>query len=252
MTSSIEEAAYALWRTLPADFRLEEPLTLCSRSPLHRDLRLSIKLDYQHVQFLVHSSLSTKASYSNRELVALAADMMVQTSQAMLMDRHLANSGISLVWKASIYTIYILLSDEAQIIYYGVPAAGILCLALLHHPDYFAEERCSLTTIVQNLSVFVSGIEIGALVQFEFANFELLSKAAQTVKSVLRRVLSQHDLGSAHDQKQKVHAPEIPELNSEEWVPWSEQGNWDFEIDFWSNLAEHPFLADPDSISGVL
>lgn len=37
-----------------------------------------------------------------------------------------------------------------------------------------------------------------------------------------------------------------------EWIPWGED-SWDFEIDFWRNLGEHPMLAGTEpTLDGLL
>ena len=47
---------------------------------------------------------------------------------------------------------------------------------------------------------------------------------------------------SAHDPTQELSTS----FREEDWAPWANQDSWDFEFDFWLNLAEHPNLAGMD------
>lgn len=103
-----------------------------------------------------------------------------------------------------------------------------------------------MADVVQNLNVLVAEVETGAFVHFEHPNYALLARAAQTIKDVLSRVLCgefSSNLVASEAIAQTFPAGRV------DWMPDS----WDFEIDFWRNLAEHPTLVGVDSaLDGLL
>lgn len=97
--------------------------------------------------------------------------------------------------------------------------------------------------VLQDLSVLVAQVETGAFVDVDDPNYALLSSATQTIKTLLNRVLSgpftskPPSAGTAHSGPAELLAS-----TEEEWIPWTTHDNWDFELEFWNNLAEHPIL----------
>lgn len=89
-------------------------------------------------------------------------------------------------------------------------------------------------------------MEAGALVHVEDPNYALLAGAAQTIKSLLNRIMS-NDF-TRHPETQPVPNPLSlsPTVHGEdEWASWGNHLQ-EFEVDFWLNLAEHPSLVRPD------
>ena len=88
-------------------------------------------------------------------------------------------------------------------------------------------------------------METGALLHFEDANYELLAGAMRTIKSILDRALSSQ---TARDPAMEREVERTEGALTAEFedggMPFVGQDSWDFDINFWANLAEHPFLAD--------
>ena len=83
---------------------------------------------------------------------------------------------------------------------------------------------------------------MGTLVHVDDANYALLAGATHTIRNLLDRLLS----------GKSVHLPtQLPDHSSqvinatgdEVWNPWGNNNLQDFEVDFWTTLADHPFLA---------
>lgn len=141
-----------------------------------------------------------------------------------------------------------------QVAYYGLPAAAILCLALLNNSVVIVISELSLAKVVQDLSVLVAQVENGCVVHVEEPNYALLAGATRTIKNLLDRVLSgtMRDEFSQGDREPPLLTSSIGE--ELDWMPWAAEGDpWDFESGFWENLAEHPALGGMSSNgAGVL
>ncbi|KAJ4256028.1 hypothetical protein NW762_009102 [Fusarium torreyae] len=139
----------------------------------------------------------------------------------MLRDR-LVNSGTSLTWKV------------AQ---YGLPAAGIISLSLLNLPanDDWAGQRAKC---VQDLNILVAKLKVGAIVRAGEANFALFSRATRTMQSLLNSLADGTSFGTQQTQTQDSNNAYLAsDLNL-----FANFEPWDFEVDFWANLADHPSL----------
>lgn len=93
---------------------------------------------------------------------------------------------------------------------------------------------------IQDLGVFVAHVDAGVLIRPDQPNYALLQGATVTIKSVLNRV----SLGLLSTSQANVQANGnvsdamgLPDL----WNAF-ENETLDFELDFWTNLAEHPAL----------
>ena len=130
-----------------------------------------------------------------------------------------------------------------QVVFYGLPAAGVLCLALLKcsadstSPPFVAQA-------MQDLNVLVAHVESGALVLADEPNYALLAEATKTIKQLLAQLVTGKLTQHRHDRT--LPAAEDATAAAEEldaWLPWNtENENWEFELDFWQNLSEHPTL----------
>ena len=131
--------------------------------------------------------------------------------------------------------------------YYGLPAAGVICLSLLNQSfaTRYGEHR--KTEVFQNLSVLVAEVEKGALVHSEDSNYALLARATQTVKGLIGRILTGELTKTTSNQSAYEPTEEVSmAFDEDSGAPWANQNLWDFEMDFWLNLAEHPTLAGID------
>lgn len=138
-------------------------------------------------------------------------------------------------------------TDYSQVAFYGLPAAGIVSLALLKLSIFSSIEPSHCSEMLQNLTVLVHEIRLGAVVETEDPNFELFTQATHTLQSLLDTVMpAQHpkrpmETGPPLAADQSLNLGRIGE-----WTPWANDAEpWEFELDFWANLAEHPLLDRP-------
>ena len=89
--------------------------------------------------------------------------------------------------------------------------------------------------MIQDLSVLVAEVTTGAWIQAGEPNFALFTRATRTIRSLLDSVLAA-----------KPRTSEMPQDAGqgliEGWDPCANSQLWEFEMDFWANLAEHPTL----------
>ncbi|EKV07324.1 ATP adenylyltransferase, C-terminal [Penicillium digitatum] len=212
--SVIQCQAEEQWQHLPAHFRLEGSLKKCTQGPFGRDFVAGVRLHHLHVLFLLRLLLLKSPTEPDLPTVETAGQMLTLVVEIILLRDQLTNSGTGLIWKVA---------------YYGLPAAGIMLLAMLkqHMP------RAHRTRSLQDLSVFVAEVQIGTIVKPGDPNYPLLSKATRTI---------QRFLDSTHSDP----AHSLPEMagleGNEEWTSLLSQDLWDFEAGFWQNLADHPSL----------
>jgi hypothetical protein len=96
--------------------------------------------------------------------------------------------------------------------------------------------------MLQDLSVLVVEVRLGAVIHAGEPNFALFTRATRTIQSLLDTVMvpvSQREL------PQSVPTTPQQQLNfesTENWDPWVNAEPWEFEIDFWANLGKHPSL----------
>ena len=126
----------------------------------------------------------------------------------------------------------------------------MICLSLLNGTISTTSADVSAAEVVQSLNVLVAQVESGAFAPVEHPNYALLSHAGKTIKNVLGRVIS--GVPTSTEVASNV-VPPTSQASHDDWMPWVNQDAWDFEIDFWRNLAEHPTLAGMDpSLVGIL
>lgn len=121
-----------------------------------------------------------------------------------------------------------------QVAQYGLPAAGIICLALLNWPAH-ATQALSRARLVQDLSVLVAQIQTGALIKPGEPNFALFTRATQTIQSILDSLMSWRVPPNSV----------LPNNSLAQTIEHADFGTfdpWEFEEGFWANLAEHPTL----------
>lgn len=219
--SAIQKKAEEQWKALPSRFRLETSLKQCTGSPFERDFLAHVRLNHLHVLFLLRLLLLNTMTEPDIPIIETAGQMLALVVEAILFRDQLTNSGTGLIWKVA---------------YYGLPAAGIILLALLKQHSN-ATQGISRTKILQDLSVFVAEVQIGTIVRPGDPNYALLSRATQTI---------QRFLDSFHSDS----APQPPETGhddgNEDWAALLSQDLWDYEAGFWQSLADHPSLLAVD------
>lgn len=93
---------------------------------------------------------------------------------------------------------------------------------------------------MQDLSIFVAEIQIGAIVREGDPIYGLIIKATQTIQRFLETFYSE-----------PLHP--VPETSltddhqADDWASILGQDLWDFEAGFWQSLADHPSLIAFDS-----
>ncbi|TXC10338.1 hypothetical protein FocTR4_00004445 [Fusarium oxysporum f. sp. cubense] len=224
--SRIQNTAELQWSSLPKHFRLDMPMKTCGRSAAELDLMLGIKLNYLHVLFLQHLALVRRVSEPGTQLRNIAQEILSLVVEAVLFKDHLIHSGTSLTWK---------------VVYYGLAAAGVICLSLLQNQYSLEHELAAAPKILRDLGVLVAEIEYGTLVYKEDANYALLAGATQTIKNILDNISrSRLDQRRLNVQAPDATAQDGPELGSASWDLWGTGNLQDFDTNFWLMLAEHP------------
>lgn len=87
--------------------------------------------------------------------------------------------------------------------------------------------------IIQALCVLVAEVETGSWIQAGEPNFALFSRATRTIQSLLNSVLVAPPNSVPSDVNDSLQ---------DGWDPFASLQPWEFELDFWANLAEHPTL----------
>jgi hypothetical protein len=127
------------------------------------------------------------------------------------------------------------------VVYYGLAAAGVICLSLLQNQYSLEHELAAAPKILRDLGVLVAEIEYGTLVYKEDANYALLAGATQTIKNILDNISrSRLDQRRLNVQAPDATAQDDPELGSASWDLWGTGNLQDFDTNFWLMLAEHP------------
>ncbi|KAF7714941.1 Fungal Zn(2)-Cys(6) binuclear cluster domain-containing protein [Penicillium ucsense] len=214
--SIIQQKAEQHWQALPPQFRLEGSLKQCAQSSFSRDFLAHVRLNHLHVLFLLRLLLLSTPSEPDNLIVQTAGQMLALVVELILLRDQLTNSGTGLIWKVA---------------YYGLPAAGIILLALLKQHSH-SIPGISQTKSLRDLSVFVAEVQIGTLVKIGDPNYALLSKATHTIQ----KFLDSFNSDASHPQYSGNDDP------NEDWAALLSQDLWDFEAGFWQNLADHPSL----------
>lgn len=130
-----------------------------------------------------------------------------------------------------------------------MPPTGILCLCLLKQPYLKHSFGPSRSTIIQDLSVLVAQVDTGVLIDSSDPNYALLSAATRTIQAILNNTLSGNFPPTTIQQQSGFNFDAIAAGDDANWLPWSNNYNWDFELDFWNNLVEHPNLIADETMN---
>ena len=136
--------------------------------------------------------------------------------------------------------------------FYGLPAAGIVSLALLNLSVVSSFTELQAAEMLQNLAVLVTEIRVGAVLGPGDPNFELFKRAAQTIQNLLDTMLpasfqTRRAIAQLDKQQTTLEDRDQDQNRDVEWTPWINADPWEFELDFWNNLAEHPLLLGTDA-----
>lgn len=97
--------------------------------------------------------------------------------------------------------------------------------------------------MVQDLSALVAEITIGAWIQAGEPNFALFNRATRTIRSLLDSLTAWKAHPEPSELSRSYTTNEIASL-TEDWNAFIDSQPWEFEMDFWASLAEHPILLD--------
>ncbi|RAH82460.1 hypothetical protein BO86DRAFT_83332 [Aspergillus japonicus CBS 114.51] len=218
---TIQAQAERLWDELPRQFRLEGTLKEVTKDGFERDFLASFQLNHLHVLFLLRLVVLPSPATPSQELVTLAEQILATVVALLMLRDQLTNSGTSLMWK---------------IVHYGLPAAGIILLAVLN-------QRCSSAPVpaphpraIQNLTVLAAELSGGSVVQLQDPNYDLISKALSTIHNMLDSITA--------DALRGPGAPSPRTTTLADWEEFQSQLSWDLDLGFWQNLADTPFLGD--------
>ncbi|UKZ74349.1 hypothetical protein TrVFT333_002014 [Trichoderma virens FT-333] len=211
------------WQDLPPHYRLTTSLKDCPLGPFARDFLAGARLEYLHTHFLLGFLSQRKVAEPDEALLRTSTEMLSIVVETIILRDRMANSGTCLIWKV------------AQ---YGLPAAGIISLALLNStaPD---SRQFSRSKMIQALSVLVAEITIGAWIQPGEPNFALFSQATRTIQSLLDSLTAIKAPSRASDSQQLLNSDV-----ADNWDPYINSQSWELEMDFWASLAEHPTLVN--------
>ncbi|KFY86638.1 hypothetical protein V500_07501 [Pseudogymnoascus sp. VKM F-4518 (FW-2643)] len=235
--SIIRSRAEEQWQTLPPHFKLMTSLKDCHLGPFERDFLVGTRLDHLHILFLLCLVSLRHISEPDDSLLKVAVEMLSLVVETIVLRERLVNSGTCLIWKVALY---------------GLPAAGIISLALLNPSSGKSIRPLLRSKMLQDLSVLVAEVRTGAFIQAGEPNFALFSRATQTIQ-ILLNIMMGGELAPKLPEAEPTPLPQ--HLNSdpiEDWDPWISNDPWEFEIDFWANLAAHPSLQGIGEQNGEL
>lgn len=220
---------------------------MVDRSPFERDFLLGTRLDYLHIIFLLQSLLLRHLNETEDALLETSQEILSLVVEALMLKDRLVNAGSGIDWKVSLhhYTMRAK-AKRVQVAHYGLPAAGIISLALVRKAGIAPagnDESAVKTEMLRNLNILVAHIEVGAIVQIGEPNFALFSRAARTIKRILDNLASGGGSRFTRRGAPPFLMPETPATAGDDWSLWLNSDPWDFEIDFWRELAEHPSLS---------
>ncbi|KAL2689144.1 hypothetical protein Neosp_003196 [[Neocosmospora] mangrovei] len=207
------------WNALPPHFRLCTSLKQHSDVPFERDFVASTRLNYLHTTFLIRRLALDRLSEPAAPLIEVSIEMLKLAVEATVLREELSNSGTRLTWK---------------IAHYGLPAAGIIIMAMLNQSPTPPCLRISRSRVLQDLAVLVAEVERGTVVKTEDPNYAILSKATQIIQRFLDFINSEPSTEAA---------PQLPEQVQPD-APWGQQLGQDLESEFsfWQGIADHPSL----------
>ncbi|KAJ5087375.1 hypothetical protein N7456_010991 [Penicillium angulare] len=223
--SSIQLQAESQWDALPPQFKIEGGFKDDERySPFQKDFLISTRLNHLHVLFLLRLLMPNTLAAPDTLIVEIAGEMLSLVVDVILIRDQTVNSGTSLKWK---------------IAHYGLPAVAMMVIAIINKRNTPMPVGMSKAKVLQDMSLYVAEIQRGGIVLKEDPIYVLLSRATETVQKLLDSFYS----GNNQVESEPDYANEI---ESTDWATVLGQDLWEFETEFWQNLANHPSLGTID------
>ncbi|BCS28757.1 uncharacterized protein APUU_70327S [Aspergillus puulaauensis] len=221
--SEIKAMAEKHFSSLPIHFQHHGTLRKRVHGPFERDFIAAVRLNHLHVLFLLSLLELRTPAEPGFEIIEIAEEMALIVVDLILLRDQIVNSGTSLVWK---------------IAHYGLPAAGILLLAMLSQRSSSNDPPPPQPKVLQHLTILAAELQAGSIIQPREPNYELMMKATQTIQIFLDSVAADAWHGSSH-----LSPGDMEQMGANGWAGLSGQNALDFEIGFWQELAEHPLLS---------
>jgi hypothetical protein len=133
----------------------------------------------------------------------------------------------------------VLMTDCIQVAHFGLPAAGVISLALLRRSGTSTPTRIK-SKMIQDLCVLVAELRSGAIISPGDSCFESFTQATSTISSILDSSLTLASPPKSH--MANMQGSTSFDIGNN-WNPDITFEPWDFETDFWENLATHPTIA---------
>lgn len=225
---------------LPDRFRFDQRPPN-SATPFERDFMFSIHLNHLHVKLLLRRLTLKRQSEPNGDVVEIAQKMLSLVVDIVLTRDELANSGTNLSWKVGAFavTLSCVLLTEVKVAHYGLPAAGMVLLAMASQIDapVLVASRAKL---LRDLTVLAAEIERGRIVKLEDPNYALLAKAAKTIGCFLDSVFSDDGRNRSGLDISLSNSSPRQATDDNSWAEILGSDAWDSELMFWQALADHP------------
>ena len=182
---------------------------------------------------------------STEELGRIARDLLNLNLSIVASMEKIGRFNYDISWIVSRRMVQVFLSGAytvCKLTQYGLPAAGVLALELLHQSQAGSRSTNNFprSEVVQNLSRLIAYIK--PLVRKEDTNYVLCNQARRVIQSILDQVLSL-PLGSVTSgggpgsQLEPGHEDAEGPASETIWLPGAQS-----ELEFWTNLPEHPLL----------
>lgn len=151
-------------------------------TPFERDFLASVRLNYLHVLFLLRLVFMNSFAEPDASMVEISEAILELVVDVVLVRDRLANSGTNLSWKVT---------------YYGLPAVGILLLAIVRRHKSSATTNdgtqsapppVNQSKVIRLLIVLVAELETGTLAKPDEPNYGLVSTATETIQGFLNSV----------------------------------------------------------------
>jgi hypothetical protein len=126
--------------------------------------------------------------------------------------------------------------------HYGLPAAGIILLAILKQRQTFKTAQWSRAQVWQQLSILVGEIQMGTIVQPGDPNYALFSKATQTIQRCLDTVRFNEIIPTP-----EMRSGQLANHAEANWALRLSPDIWNLDFEVWENLSVHPFFSDIDA-----
>ena len=126
---------------------------------------------------------------------------------------------------------------------YALPPVGVLALEILHYSRTKLQANYDFphSEIIQSLGNLISSIDL--IVRPTNGNFVIYGQAKKMLQPILDTVLSPDPTQPDVERAEPAAALETPigdALNDQNWL------SNNLDIDFWTNLEDHPLLEWPE------